>query len=510
MAWDDAACVWQKEDQVQGGMMRKWGVLGMWAVLAMATPLDVQAGQNNGMTVYGGGLRGEPLKMPEMVATAARGDFQRLEDVLRRTYQDNPTLRAARAELKATHEALPQAQAGWKPSLSGEANVTWADVSQNPRAIGGADGTVSKMLGLSATQPLYRGGRTMAAIDSAYAVIGAQRAILNATEQRIMRDVATAYMNVVRDQAVLALRTQNKAVIERQLEATRHRFEVGELTRTDIAQAEARLARAEADRTSAVGSLRTSHSVYQQLAGFAPGVLGYPQLSFDIPATVDGAMAVAESANPAVIASQFRRKAAQSDIDGIFGELLPFIQLFGSYSKEFDPQPGILDDVETTAIGVSATIPFYSGGLTRSRVRQAKYIASQRHINEQETIRQAVQEAVANWEGLQAARVEIQSREAQVKAASIAREGVYQESDLGSRTILDTLNADQEYLDAQVALVVARRNETVATFYLAATLGMLTPQILGFPENAQDHDAHLRYTTSKILGMDVDITAEER
>lgn len=442
--------------------------------------------------------------------SAANPDFQRLEDVLRASYADNPTLRAARAELRATNERLPQAQAGWKPTLSGEANVTWADIDQSPAAANAGNGTTSKQLGLSATQPLYRGGRTVAGVDSAENVIQAQRAILNATEQRIMRDVATAYMNVVRDEAVLELRTSNKAVIEKQLQATRDRFEVGELTRTDVAQAEARLARAEADRTSAVGNLRTSRSVYEQLTGFAPGALGYPQLAFALPPKLEGAVMLAEADNPAVVASRHRHRAAQSDIGSVFGELLPQVQLFGSWSKEYDPQPGILDDVTTTAVGVSATVPLYTGGATRARVREAKYVANQRMITIQETVRQAKQEAVANWESLAAAQAEITSREAQVNAAAMAREGVYQEAELGARTVLDTLDADQEYLDAQVALVTARRNETVATFFLAATLGLLTPQNLGFPEIALDHDAHLRRSTGKILGMDVDLDDKGR
>jgi outer membrane protein TolC len=181
------------------------------------------------------------------------------------------------------------------------------------------------------------------------------------------------------------------------------------------------------------------------------------------------------------------------------------VQLYGSLSKEYDPQPGTFDENTTTAVGVTASWPFYVGGATRSRVRQAKYIANQRYMTVLETVRQARQDTVANWEALAAARAEIDSREAQVTAARVAREGVYQEAELGSRTILDTLDADQEYLDAQVALVTARRNETVATFYLAATLGLLTPDVLGFPEIAEDHDAHLAWTEDKILGMDVDI-----
>jgi outer membrane protein TolC len=229
-----------------------------------------------------------------------------------------------------------------------------------------------------------------------------------------------------------------------------------------------------------------------------------------MPATLDASVAMAEEQNPAVVASQHRHKASKADIDGVFGELLPFISSFVSWDREYDPQPGGTDETTTTALGITASIPFYQGGAIRSRVRQAKYTANQQMITIQESVRQARQEAVANWESLQAARSEITAREEQVTAAKVAREGVYQEAELGSRTILDTLDADQEYLDAQVALVTARRNETVATFFLAATLGLLTPQTLGFPEIAENYDAHLDWTEGKILGMDVDIEEEGR
>lgn len=422
----------------------------------------------------------ERAVLPQVAA--AQGNFQRLEDILRQSYADNPTLRAARAEMRATRENLPQAQAGWKPSVLAEADAQWADIDQSPSVAGSADGSFSKQAGLTISQPLYRGGRTVAAVEGAENIIAAQQSILNATSQRVMRDVAAAYMDVVRDQAVLELRTNNESVIARQLEATRDRFEVGELTRTDVSQAEARFARAQADRTQAVGSLRTSESVFRQLTGSEPGLLGYPELSFNLPPHADAAMSKAENDNPTVIASHYRHKAAEADIDGIFGELLPQISAFGSLNQAYDPQPGLIDDSTTTAVGVLASWQLYSGGATRSRVRQARHVSNQRYIGIQEARQQAMQEAVANWESLQTAKAEIKSRTAQTEAARIAKEGVYQEAELGSRTILDTLDADQEYLDAQVALVTARRNETVATFFLAATLGLLTPATLGFSE----------------------------
>lgn len=423
-----------------------------------------------------------------------------LVDALRTAYANNPTLRAARAEMRATAEALPQAQSGWMPQSDLTATVTTADIDSDSAA----DGTTSKNLELSVTQPLYRGGRTVAGIGSAQNRIMAQGAILNATEQQLLLNVATSYMNVVRDKALVDLSENNIAVVKKQLDASRNRFEVGEVTRTDVAQSEARLARAEANRTTAVGNLKSSMAVYEQFVGQPADKLTGEPVKFSFPETLDDAIALGEKSSPNVLASEFLHQSAEKDIGVFFGQLLPELGLSASVDKTWDPQPGSAGDTTTKSLSLVATIPLYEGGYNRSQVRQAKYLANQRYIEILESKRDARQSVISNWETLMAARAEINSRNAQVEANRVAQEGVRQEAELGTRTILDALDADQEYLDSQVALVSAQRDEVVASFALAQSLGILTPRTLGFPELSYNPVTDMQEADWKMWSMDVD------
>lgn len=433
-------------------------------------------------------------------AHAARTGNQPLLDALRTAYVNNPTLRAARAEMRAAAEFLPQAQSGWMPMADANGTVTAADI--DPGRAG--DGTTSATLGASVTQPLYRGGRTVSGIDSAENRIRAQAAILNATEQQLLLNVATAYMNVVRDRALVDLSENNITVVNRQLDASRNRFDVGEVTRTDVAQSQARLARAQANRATAFGNLKSSIAAYEKLVGTPAGNLAQPGVNFKFPATLNEALGVADKNNPLITASEYLHQSAEKDIGVIFGELLPELGLAANVEKTWDPQPGHQPDTTTKSLSLVATVPLYEGGYTRSRVRQAKYTANRRYIEIMETQRETRQNVISTWETWKASQAEITSRQSQVEANRIAQEGVRQEADLGTRTILDALDADQEYLDAQVALVSAQRDEIVASFALARALGMLTPATLGFPELAYDGARDRDTADWKMLGMDVD------
>lgn len=429
-----------------------------------------------------------------------RPSNQPLLEALRTAYINNPTLRAARAEMRATSEFLPQAQSGWMPVANANGTATKADI--DPRRSGG--GTTSKTLGLSVTQPLYRGGRTVSGIDSAENRIKAQAAILDATEQQLLLNVATAYMNVVRDRALLALSENNITVVNRQMDASRSRFEVGEVTRTDVAQSQARLARAQANRTTAIGNLKSSLAVYEQLVGTPANNLVQTTVNFVFPASRDEATALADRNSPLIAASTYLHQSAEEDIGTIFGELLPELGLSANIERTWDPQPGRIPDTTNKSLSLVATIPLYEGGYTRSRVRQAKFTANQRYIETMETQRETRQNVVSNWETWKASQAEIISRQSQVEANRIAQEGVRQEAELGTRTILDALDADQEYLDAQVALVSAQRDEIVASFALARALGILTPATLGFPEISYNPVLDRDTADWKMLGMDVD------
>ena len=432
----------------------------------------------------------------------AQEPLETLEEVLAYSYQNNPTLLAARAELFSVQENLPQAQAGWKPTIDADANIqkNWIDGSN----FGGV-GTTSKTIGAGFTQPLYLGGRTVASTDEARQQIAAQRALLLSLEQDVMLAVATAYVDVVRDEAIVKLQEKTKSVISRELEASRDRFELGEITLTDVSQAEARLARAEADRISAVGNLKISRARYNSLVGHYPGNLGRPVLNFGFSNDLDVLISEGEEYNPSVLAAKYLHESAEFNVDEVFGELLPSIQMFGSWQRDYDPQPGTLDESTTRAIGVSASIPLYQAGSVRSRIRQAKHTANQRYIEILESRRDVREQVTIAWQNLKAAEAEIESRKAQVKAASVAQEGVREEAFLGARTVLDTLDADQELLDAETALLSAERDEVVAEFELASALGMLKPHNLGFDDFNKQFEDHLNEIQGAIFGLGVDI-----
>ncbi|QQG35478.1 MAG: TolC family outer membrane protein [Micavibrio aeruginosavorus] len=436
-----------------------------------------------------------------MSQAALESSSQPLLDALRTAYINNPTLRAARAEMKATAEALPQAQSGWMPQSDIAGTVTSAEIDSDSSS---GDGTTSRNLELSLTQPLYRGGRTISGIGSARDLILAQGAVLNATEQQLLLSAATAYMDVVLNKALVNLSENNIEVVSKQLEASRNRFEVGEVTRTDVAQSEARLALAEATRISAVANLKSSLATYEQVVGGAADGLTQAKIEFRFPETLDDAIALAEKNSPGVVASEYLHQSAEKDIGKVFGELLPELGLSASWDKTWNPQPGDQDDSATTSLSLVATIPLYEGGYTRSQVRQAKYVANQRYIEIIESRRAARQDVISNWENLMAAKAEILSRRSQVEASRVAQEGVRQEAELGTRTILDALDADQEYLDAQVALVSAERDEVVASFALAQSLGILTPEVLGFPEVSYNPLRDMAAADWKMLGLGVD------
>ncbi len=449
------------------------------------------------------------VKADEPVVSAGEPvQEQTLQAALRMAYINNPSLRAARTELRVIHESLPQALSGWKPTLSADASIAASDIDGSN--FGGGNGSTAKDLGFSLDQPLYRGGQTFSETTAARYTIAAQNALLKIKGQDVLQETATAYMDVLRDQALLELSRNNREVIAQELEASRERFDVGELTRTDVSQSEARLAKAEADVTTVRGNLRSSRAVFEEVIGMPAGRLVQPVPHFELleRETLEGLIRIAEQESPDVAAAVYAHKAAKEDINGVFGELLPEIGLFSSWNKTLDPAPGVIDEQTTKMIGLSASIPLYQAGSVRSRVRQAKEEANQRYLEILESKRLVRRETIENWEALQAAKAEIRSREAQVEASRVAQEGVRQEAEVGSRTILDILDADQEFLDAQVALVTAKRNKVVATFALLATLGLLSPERLGFSEDSISLKGHLKDITWSFFDMDVDRVAD--
>ncbi len=426
-----------------------------------------------------------------------------LEEALATAYAHNPTLLAARAKLRATDELVPQELSNWRPILSGSGAYGKAYVNSASSYSTTSENVVPKSGSLILTQPLYRGGRTVAGTSRAENLVMAERAHLISTEQDILLAVVTAYMEVLRDQAVLELNIKNEEVLEHRLKATRDQLQVGEVTRTDVALAMARLARANADRILAEGILASSRATYLNVVGVAPKTLVNPTPLDLLPDTPEEAFAIAEKENPSVIAAHYEELAARDEIREVTGELLPSVDIVGelSRSRNSTQRHSFTDKVKVMA---ELALPLYQAGAVASRVREAKQIAGQRRIEIDKARRDTTESTTRAWESLKTARARIGSIEAEIRANSIALEGVREEEKVGARTVLDVLDAEQEYLDSKVALVQARRDEFVASYGLMGAIGRLSVTHLGLDLTLYDAEGHYRGTRNKFWGLSDD------
>lgn len=435
-----------------------------------------------------------------LTALAASGGAASLQDAMERAYRDNPDLQAARQQLEATNEQVPQARSGWRPNV--EINLS-AGIRR--RAAQSSFESTSDRLEprsgeLLVEQPVYQGGSTVAGIERAKNAVRAERSRLGVTRQDVLLRAVRAYMNVWRDQAVLRLNRNNVEVLQERLEATRQRFDVGEVTQTDVAQAESRVSRAIADRTAARSELEASRATYAEVIGGPPSDLSFPDVPDVLPATREETIAEAKADNPAVEAARFAERSARKQVRETEGELLPQLQLVGTLQRS-QRQTSSESETDTAEILAQLTVPLYQQGAVYSRVRETKQVASQRQLQTVSERRTAEQEAVSAWEDLQAARSRIEARRKQVDTAEIALEGVQEEQRVGERTVLDVLDQEQELLNAQVDLVRARRDLVVASYRVLAAVGNLSPGFVGLDVETYPAEARYQAVDDRIFGL---------
>jgi outer membrane protein len=458
--------------------------VGIWSFDAMMSPRSAFA----------------LMLLASPAAIVAPAAAQPLQEALALAYANNPTLQAARAQLRAVDENVPQALSGWRPTVQ----VTGSYGTATGRATtSGQSRNIDRdpaSIQASVTQPLYRGGRTVAQTRRAENLVLAQRARLLSTEQQVLADTVNAYVAVIRDQEEVRLNINNEQVLTRQLSATNERFRVGEITRTDVAQAESRLAGTRASRADAEGRLQQSRATFTRLVGQPPQRLIAPQPLRSPVANAAEAGALAGRNNPAVVSALFDEAAARDLVDVNFGTLLPQVSLNGSTFRNDNQQT---PDSRGTGSQVTAnlTVPIYQGGAEYSQVRQARQQAQQARQVVADQRRTASQQATSAWETLNAARAQVDSVRAQIRAAEIALDGVQREAIVGSRTTLDVLNAEQELLNARVSLVRALANVITASHALAASVGRLTAQDLGLPVQLYDMEAYYRQVRNRWIGL---------
>lgn len=419
------------------------------------------------------------------LAAPATGFAETLADALVKAYQTSPLLQSSRAALRATDEQLPQASSAKKiqSQLSASANLTTSntdDYTQIPDYY---------TAGLEASLLLYDHGQTSAAIESARMSIAAARADLLNVEQQVLYAAVSAYMDVRQGQEFLSIARNDVELLEEQLRAVNNRFDVGEVTRTDVSLTEAQLQASRAQLADAQGNLQTARQAYLAAVGTLPVDLAAPPPLPALTREVSEAVAIGLRGNPTIIAAQFAERGAIADFDRALAAKGPTVSLNGSYGY-YGYQRYQGPDRMVGQLGVTGSLPLTTGGNLDSVVRQAQQIVDRRKSDLQAAGRDVTQNVNSAWIQLQVARATILANQRQVEASRIAYEGVVEEARLGARSTLDVLNANQDRLDAEAELVRSKRDEYVAAYAVLQTMGLLTATHLKLGVEVYDPDIY--------------------
>lgn len=432
----------------------------------------------------------------------SRAQAESLNQALADTYRYNPRIDAERARLRATDEGVSQAISGYRPVIRGSADINFQNTNVRPDTP--TEGRVTpKGYSIDLNQNLFNGFQTTNRVNEAEASVRAGRETLRDIERTVLFEAVSAYMNVVRDRAIVRLRQNNVRVLSRELQATKDRFSVGEVTKTDVAQSNARRAGAVSALQLARANLKSSRASYQRVVGSAPSGLSAPPVpSRLLPRSLGAAISVGLNESPTFIAALYGEQGARHTVDRIRGELLPTLDFEASYQNRADPSRGV-ELTETTLVTGRLNIPIYQGGSVFSRVRAAKHthVAALQGIEDARTqVREAVTTAWAQWE---AAQAQLVSDTTQVNANRTALDGVREEERVGQRTLLDVLNAELELLDAQVQLETTRRNLIVAAYDLLSSVGRLDAASLGVASVVYDDQEHYFEVRRQWWGVDI-------
>jgi len=427
----------------------------------------------------------------------ALADTFTLNEALGIAYETNPQLEAARAGLRATDENVPTAGATFRPT----ANVgAMAGYEKIPPVFGGQPTSYPISGQLTVTQPVFNASN-FAQLGKAKAQVKAGRAQLVSTEETVLLAAVTGYMDVVRDESTLKLSQNNVAVLKKQRDATQEQFKVGELTRTDVAQSQARLAGAESNLINAEGQLEISRSEFEHAIGRPAETLESEPSLPPLPKVQQNVLDLAARLNPNLVAARQNVKAANYAVDQAVGALAPQLSINGQYQyTQSNPSYGPYTIHALTVMG-NLSVPLYQGGAEYAAVRQAKELRSQAQLEVADTERQVMDSARSAWQAYTSAEATIASNQSQVEADKVAYQGVKLEQQVGARTILDVLNAEQELLNSQVALVTSKRNAAVAAYQLLSAIGTLTAKDLALHVKTYDPLVHYEDDAGRWVGF---------
>lgn len=428
-----------------------------------------------------------------------------LQEAFAAAYLTNPQLQAERAALRAVDENVPTALAGWRPTITGTAELTYdKGVTSYGSTAGLGGGTVDNpgyIGGVTISQPLYSGGRTTSQTHQAVNRVMAERANLIATEQQVFLNVVSAYVGVIQNQQNLQIQTNNERVLEEQLRATDDRFRVGEITRTDVAQAQAALATARATRQQAEGTLQTANATYVQVVGMPPAPNLIPPQPLALPVRNEQqVMSEAVSNNPNVINALFTQAQQKDAFDVAMSQLLPKVAAEAAYNHELNQGiKGYTVDVKSALLNF--TVPIYQGGAEYAAVRQARQTEQEARRQVDVQRRTALQSGVSNWENLIAYRASIESNRTAVQANIVALDGVERQAIVGTSTTLEVLQQQQTLLSAQLALVQSLSSMVTSSYSVASAIGRLTARDLKLNVPIYDETAYYKAVADRLWGL---------
>jgi outer membrane protein len=433
-----------------------------------------------------------------------------IEAALVRAYQNNPQLNAQRASVRVTDENVPQALSGYRPKIGVTASLGYQYTDTNTTQGGsqteivrteihGAD--PPRSVGITATQTLYNGNQTANKTRAAESQVSGAREALRVLEESVLLSAATIYMDYLRDSAIVEVDKSNVRVLEQTLKQTQDRFNVGEVTRTDVAQSEAQLAAGKTQLLAAQANLITTEANFRRIIGNQPQALapGSPVDRF-LPVTLPAAVELSLLENPNVTAAMFGVDVNYLQVKINEGALLPTVTFTASAQQSYETQMTTYRAFGASAVG-SVSIPVYQGGAEYSLIRQSKETLAQQRLTLDLTRDQARANTVTAWGQLVAGKAQVASAQAQVTASEIALNGVREEAKAGQRTTLDVLNAQQALVNARVALVTAQHDRVVASYSVLSTVGRLSPQVLRLSTTTYDPSVHYQQVRDSWIGV---------
>ena len=442
----------------------------------------------------GGGRRGFWPGAVLAVALTLPAQADTLDDALVRAYRSNPQINASRAQQRATDENVPQALSGYRPQIVGSLSAGLQAVRNTLPGNTIETATLKPWtIGVTVTQNLFNGFKTANSVRVAEFQVLSGREALRNTGQGVLLDAVTAYMNVIANQALVEAQRSNVAFLRETLNITRRRYDAGDVTPTDTAQAEARLSRGLADLNAAEVALETSRAVYAQVIGAPPGTLA-PAQTVDrfVPRSRQEAIDTALRENPAVIAATYDVDVATATIGVAEASLLPQANVIANVNRSSDTDTN-LDTRRSTQAGVvgQLNVPIYDGGLAASQTRQAKETAAQSRLVLEQVRTQARTAAISAWISSEGTKVALAAAEAEVKSAGVALQGVRREAQAGQRTTIDVLNAQQDLTAARSRQILAQRDRVIASYTLLSAIGRLDVRTLGL--NTPDYLPEVHY-----------------